>query len=95
MSGQTEQLKQKLEEMLASDDTEWANTVMVTLNAMYTQFQQEQQDGKQILPLGTRRISQPLGTRRISQPQLAVGCLRRSQDGSGLNITLMFVLPIV
>jgi len=86
MSGQTEQLKQKLEEMLASDDTEWANTVMVTLNAMYTQFQQEQQDGKQILPLGTRRIS---------QPQLAVGCLRRSQDGSGLNITLMFVLPIV
>ena len=86
MFGETEQLKQKLEEMLASDDTEWSNTVMVTLNAMYRQFQQDQQDGKQILPLGTRRIS---------QPQLAVGCMRRSQDGSGLNVTLMFVLRIV
>ena len=59
MSGQTEQLKQKLEEMLASNDTEWVNAAMVTLNAMYRQFQLEQQDGKQIIPLGARRISQP------------------------------------
>jgi len=61
MFGETEQLKQKLEEMLASNDTEWVNAVTVTLNAMYRQFQLEQQDGKQIIPLGTRRTSQPGG----------------------------------
>ena len=59
MFRETEQLKQKLEEMLASNDTEWVNAVTVTLNAMYRQFQLEQQDGKQIIPLGARRISQP------------------------------------
>jgi len=44
MFRETEQLKQKLEEMLASNDTEWVNAVSVTLNAMYGQFQLEQQD---------------------------------------------------
>jgi hypothetical protein len=44
MFRETEQLKQKLEEMLASNDTEWVNAVSVTLNAMYRQFQLEQQD---------------------------------------------------
>jgi hypothetical protein len=57
MFEKTEQLKQKLEEMLTSNDTEWVNTVTVTLNAMYRQFRLEQQDGKQIIPLGTRRTS--------------------------------------
>ena len=51
MFGETEQLKQKLEEMLASNDTEWVNAVTVTLNAMYRQFQLEQQDGKQAILL--------------------------------------------
>jgi len=43
MSGETEQLKRKLEEMLKSNDTEWVNAVTVTLNAMYRQFGLEQQ----------------------------------------------------
>ena len=86
MFGETEQLKQKLEEMLASNDTEWVNAVTVTLNAMYRQFQlEQQQDGKQIIPLGTRRIS---------QPQIGLSCKRRSQDRLGLNITLAHVLLI-
>ena len=61
MFGETEQLKQKLEEMLASNDTGWDNAVTVILNAMYRQFRLEQQDGKQIIPFGTRRTSQPGG----------------------------------
>ena len=85
MFEETEQLKQNLEEMLASNDTEWVNAVMVTLNAMYTQFQLEQQDGEQIVPLGTRRIS---------QPQIGISGKRRSQDWLGLNITLAYVLLI-
>ncbi|HYR44341.1 MAG TPA: hypothetical protein VER98_15025 [Terriglobia bacterium] len=83
MSGQTEQLKQKLEEMLASNDKEWVNVLQVTLNAMYKQFQSEQQHGKQIIPLGTRRKS---------QPQIALSCRLRSQGGFGLSVTLVFVL---
>ena len=85
MSGQTEQLKQKLEEMLASNDTGWVNAVTVTLNAMYRQFRLEQQDGKQIIPLGTRRTS---------QPQIGLSCKWRSQDRLGLNIRLAYVLLI-
>jgi len=83
MFRQTEQLKQKLEEMLASNDTEWVNAVKVTLNAMYKQFQLEQQDGKQIIPLGTRGIS---------QPHIALSCKRRFQDRFGLSVTLVLVL---
>jgi len=85
MFGETEQLKQKLEEMLASNDTEWVNAVTVTLNAMYTQFQLEQQDGKQIIPLGSRRTS---------QPKIGISGKRHSQDWLGLNITLAYVLLI-
>ena len=51
MFRETEQLKQKLEEMLASNDTGWVNAVTVTLNVMYRQFQLEQQDGKQTILL--------------------------------------------
>ena len=83
MFEETEQLKQNLEEMLTSNDTEWVNAVMVTLNAMYTQFQLEQQDGEQIVPLGTRRIS---------QPQIGLSCKGRSQDRLGLNTTVFVLL---
>jgi hypothetical protein len=86
MSGQTEQLKQKLEEMLASNDTEWVNAVKVTLNAMYKQFQQEQEHGKQIIPVRTRRMP---------QPRIALGCKWRSQDRLGLSVTLVVVRLIL
>jgi hypothetical protein len=46
MVGKTEQLRKKLEEMVTSNDTEWANAVIATLNAMYRQFKLEQQSGK-------------------------------------------------
>ena len=51
MFGETEQLKQKLEEMLASNDTGWVNAVTVTLNAMYRQFRLEQQDASRLFLL--------------------------------------------
>ena len=86
MSVQTEQLKEKLEEMLVSNDTEWVNTVKATLNALYKQFQLEQQHGKQIIPLGTRMIS---------PPQIAISCKRRSQDRLGLSVTKVLVLLIL
>ena len=86
MFGETERLKQKLEEILASNDTGWVNAVTVTLNAMYRQFRLEQQDGKQIIPLGTRRTS---------QPQIGLSCKWRSQDRLGLSVTLVFVLLIL
>jgi len=41
MSGEAEELKRKIEEMLTSSDTEWINSVIVTLNAMYRQFELE------------------------------------------------------
>ena len=41
MSGEAEKLKRKLEEMLTSSDTEWVNSITVTLNAMYRQFELE------------------------------------------------------
>jgi hypothetical protein len=85
MFGETEQLKQKLEKMLTSNDTEWVNAVIVTLNAMYRQFKLEQQSGKQIIPLGNRKIP---------QPQIGLICKRRSQNR--LNMTeLEFVLLIL
>ena len=49
MFEETEQLKQKLEEMLISNDTEWVIVVIATLNAMYKQFGLERQGRKQIL----------------------------------------------
>ena len=86
MFRETEQLKQKLEEMLASNDTEWVNAVKVTLNAMYMQFQLEQQDCKQIPPVGTRKMP---------RPRMALSCVRRSQDGLGLSVPLLCVLLIL
>ena len=41
MSAEAEELKRKIEEMLASSDTEWVNSIIVTLNAMYRQFELE------------------------------------------------------
>ena len=41
MSVEAEELKRKIEEMLASSDTEWVNSITVTLNAMYRQFELE------------------------------------------------------
>ena len=50
MFGEAEELKRKLEEMLASSDTEWVNSITVTLNAMYRQFEQERQRKKTTVP---------------------------------------------
>jgi hypothetical protein len=86
MHGQTEQLKQKLEEMLASDDMEWVKAAQVTVNAMYTQFQREQQDSRQIVPLGTRALS---------RPHVALSCKWRPHDGLGLGVTMVVVLLVL
>ena len=67
MFGQIEQLKHRLEEMLASNDAEWVSAVKLTLNALYRQFQLEK-NGRRILAPGTRRI-----------PQIALCCRRRYQ----------------
>jgi hypothetical protein len=50
MSGETEQIKRKLEEMLASSDMEWVRAVSVTVNAMHEQFKKERQERK-VIPL--------------------------------------------
>ena len=52
MSGETEELKRKLEEMLTSSDTEWVNSITVTLNAMHRQFKLERQRKKTTVPFG-------------------------------------------
>ena len=51
MSAEAEELKRKIEEMLASSDTEWVNSITVTLNAMYRQFELERQRKKDDRPL--------------------------------------------
>jgi hypothetical protein len=78
MFEETEQLKQKLEEMLRSNDKEWANVVMVTMNALYRQFGLEQQCPRQILPLATREMP---------HPQVGRICRRRSQSRPGRHIS--------
>jgi hypothetical protein len=85
MSGETEQLKQKLDEILTSDDPEWVNAVIVTLNAMYTQFDQERKGNKQIVPLGARRIL---------QLQTGLICNWRSHDRSQLGFVLVVLRPL-
>jgi hypothetical protein len=78
MSGENEQLKQKLEEMLTSNDTEWVNAVIVTLNAMHAQFKRERQGGKALIPLGACGILQPqIGPiyNRHSQDRTQLGCV--------------------
>ena len=85
MSGETEQLKQKLDEILTSNDPEWVNAVIVTLNAMYTQFDRERKDGKQIIPLGARRIF---------QPQIACRCNWRSHDRTHSGFVLVVLQPL-
>ncbi|PYS31239.1 MAG: hypothetical protein DMG11_02025 [Acidobacteria bacterium] len=77
MSGETEELKQKLEEMLTSSDKEWVNSVTVTLNAMHRQFELERQGQKNIAPFSPYRV-----------PKRQVGILywKRSQDRFGWNL---------
>jgi hypothetical protein len=58
MSGNTDDLKWKLEQMLTSNDSEWVHAVTTTLNALYRQFQVEQfqverQSEKTLAPLGS------------------------------------------
>ena len=52
MSREAEELKRKIEEMLASSDTEWVNSITVTLNAMHRQFKLERQRKKTTVPFG-------------------------------------------
>ena len=52
MSGEAEELKRKIEEMLASSDTEWVNSITVTLNVMHRQFKLERQRKKATVPFG-------------------------------------------
>jgi hypothetical protein len=58
MFGEAEELKRKLEEMLTSNDTEWVNSITVTVNAMHRQFELERQGEKTSVPFG------PYGTRK-------------------------------
>src|SRR6266850_1186962 len=76
MSGEAEKLKRKLEEMLTSSDTEWVNSITVTLNAMHRQFKLERQRKKTTVPFG------PYGNlkRRIGFYK------KRSQDRFGCNV---------
>jgi hypothetical protein len=73
MPVEADELKRKLEEMLASSDTEWANSVTVTLNAMYRQFDLERRSEKITV------LSPSSGT---AKPQKKIGLLYRelSQD---------------
>ncbi len=50
MSGEAEELKRKLEAMLTSSDTEWVNSITVTLKVMYRQFELERQRKKDDRP---------------------------------------------
>ena len=54
MTAEVEELKRKLEEMLASTDTGWASAVSVTFNAMYREFKREQLK-KTIVPFAAPR----------------------------------------
>jgi hypothetical protein len=46
MSGETNELQWKLEQMLASSDSEWVDAVTTTVNALYRQFEVEQSQRK-------------------------------------------------
>jgi hypothetical protein len=86
MSGNAEELKWKLEEMLTSSDPDWANSVTVTLNAMYRQFDLERKCEK------PTALSCPYGT-----PKRQIGFVyrKRSQDRLRCNVPeLGFVLLI-
>ncbi|HYR90034.1 MAG TPA: hypothetical protein VE422_38540 [Terriglobia bacterium] len=76
MSGETEELKRKLEEMLTSSDKEWVNSVSVTLNAMHRQFELERQGQKTMVPFN------PYGA---CKRQICLLYWKRSQDRSGCN----------
>jgi hypothetical protein len=56
MSGQAEELKRKLEEMLASRDTEWADAVAMTLNALYRQFELRRECDHMTTPVDLDRM---------------------------------------
>jgi len=77
MSEETEDLKRKLDEMLTSRDKEWVNSVTVTLNAMYRQFELEQQSEKTDAPFCSH------GTKR----RIGILYRKRSQDRFGCNVT--------
>ena len=77
MSGETEELRRKLEEMLTSSDKEWVNSVTVTLNAMHRQFELERQGQKSIAPFN------PYG---VPKRQIGILYWKRSQDRFGCNL---------
>ena len=77
MSGEAEELKRKLKEMLTSSDTEWVNSITVTLNAMHRQFELERQGEKASVPFG------PYGARRR---QIGLLYKKRSPDRFGCNV---------
>jgi hypothetical protein len=49
MSGEINELQWKLEQMLASSDSEWVDAVTTTLNALYRQFQVETQSERNLV----------------------------------------------
>jgi len=83
---ETEQLKQNVEEMLTSNDTEWVNTLRVTLNAMYRQFKLERKNDKQTIPLASRGIR---------QPQIGLICKRRSRGRLRPDITQLGLVLLI
>jgi hypothetical protein len=79
MSGEAEELKRKLEEMLTSSDTEWVNAITVTLNAMHRQFELERQGEKRSSfgPYGTRK--RQIGFLYKKRSQDRFGCTSRNR----------------
>jgi hypothetical protein len=78
MFGEAEELKRKLEEMLTSSDTEWVNSITVTLNAMHRQFELERQ--------GSKKTTAPFGPYGTRKRQIGFLYKKRSQDRFGCNV---------
>jgi hypothetical protein len=92
MPVEADELKRKIEEMLASSDTEWANSVAVTVNAMYRQFELERKGEKITVasaPYGTAKPQKiSLLCRELSPDMLRMQ--RRRPDIPSLYFLILF-----
>ena len=92
MPVEADELKRKLEEMLASSDTEWANSVTVTLNAMYRQFELERRSKKITVLSSSSGTAKPqkigLLYRELSQDRLRMQ--HRSTEIPSLYFLILF-----
>jgi hypothetical protein len=77
MPEETDKLKWKLDQILASSDSEWIDAVTATVNAMYKQFEVERHGEKKVSPFDAA----------APKLQRAFFVKQRSHDRPGANST--------